>query len=201
MKRIIQSASCPTPRCDEQDRHLEPNAELAQESENLDLYGHIQCGGGFVGDQNLRPAAQRNCDHEPLVLAAGYADSCILGSGMRTTSSSPGERRSTGDSVMHVHGRKQWRLGGFTSSRPPHVGTDLVRSALWRAVFQEIRRAIAAAEEGLRRRTSKGQPKPSPAVRSLPRSAWAAARPLRRRRFRTGSFVLGSPSPTPPIRD
>jgi DNA-binding MurR/RpiR family transcriptional regulator len=42
-------------------------------------------------------------------------------------------------------------VGRIYVEPPPHVGTDLARPALWRSVFQEIRRAIAAAEEGLRK--------------------------------------------------
>jgi DNA-binding MurR/RpiR family transcriptional regulator len=42
-------------------------------------------------------------------------------------------------------------VGRIYVELPPHVGTDLARPALWRSVFQEIRRAIAAAEEGLRK--------------------------------------------------
>src|SRR3954447_15509818 len=42
-------------------------------------------------------------------------------------------------------------VGRIYVELPPHVGTDVARPALWRSVFQEIRRAIAAAEEGLRR--------------------------------------------------
>ncbi|MDA9412535.1 MULTISPECIES: MurR/RpiR family transcriptional regulator [unclassified Bradyrhizobium] len=42
-------------------------------------------------------------------------------------------------------------VGRIYLELPPHVGTDLARPALWRSVFQEIRRAIAAAEEGLQR--------------------------------------------------
>jgi len=42
-------------------------------------------------------------------------------------------------------------VGRIYVEPPPHVGTDLARPALWRSVFQEIRRAIAAVEEGLRK--------------------------------------------------
>ena len=42
-------------------------------------------------------------------------------------------------------------VGRIYVELPPRVGTDLARPALWRSVFQEIRRAIAAAEEGLRK--------------------------------------------------
>ncbi|MDH6262748.1 MurR/RpiR family transcriptional regulator [Bradyrhizobium sp. BR13661] len=42
-------------------------------------------------------------------------------------------------------------VGRIYVELPPHVGTDLARPALWRSVFQEIRRAIAVVEEGLRK--------------------------------------------------
>jgi len=42
-------------------------------------------------------------------------------------------------------------VGRIYLELPPHVGTDLARPALWRSVFQEIRRAIAAAEEQLQK--------------------------------------------------
>jgi len=42
-------------------------------------------------------------------------------------------------------------VGRIYVEPPPHVGTDLARPALWRSVFQEIRRAVAAVEEGLRK--------------------------------------------------
>lgn len=42
-------------------------------------------------------------------------------------------------------------VGRIYIEMPPHVGTDLARPALWRSVFQEIRRAIAVAEAGLRK--------------------------------------------------
>jgi RpiR family carbohydrate utilization transcriptional regulator len=41
-------------------------------------------------------------------------------------------------------------VGRIYLELPPHVGTDLARPALWRSVFQEIRRAITAAEEQLK---------------------------------------------------
>jgi RpiR family transcriptional regulator, carbohydrate utilization regulator len=41
-------------------------------------------------------------------------------------------------------------VGRIYLEPPPHVGTDLARPALWRSVFQEIRRAVAAVEEQLR---------------------------------------------------
>ena len=41
-------------------------------------------------------------------------------------------------------------VGRIYLEPPPHLGTDLARPALWRSVFQEIRRAIAAVEQQLR---------------------------------------------------
>lgn len=92
-------------------------------------------------------------------------------------------------------------VGRIYVELPPHVGTDLARPALWRSVFQEIRRAIAAAEEGLRKEDIERAAEAISRCSKLAAFGVGAVRPLRRRKFRTGSFVLGSPFPTPPIRD
>jgi RpiR family carbohydrate utilization transcriptional regulator len=42
-------------------------------------------------------------------------------------------------------------VGRIYIEPPPHAGTDLAQPALWRSVFQEIRRAISLVEEQLRR--------------------------------------------------
>ncbi len=42
-------------------------------------------------------------------------------------------------------------VGRIYIELPPHVGTDLARPALWRSVFQEIRNAITAVEQQLKR--------------------------------------------------
>jgi RpiR family transcriptional regulator, carbohydrate utilization regulator len=42
-------------------------------------------------------------------------------------------------------------VGRIYIEPPPHVGTDLAQPAMWRSVFQEIRRAIGAVEEQLYR--------------------------------------------------
>ena len=42
-------------------------------------------------------------------------------------------------------------VGRIYLEPPPHVGTDLAQPAMWRSVFQEIRRAIGAVEEQLQR--------------------------------------------------
>jgi DNA-binding MurR/RpiR family transcriptional regulator len=42
-------------------------------------------------------------------------------------------------------------VGRIYLEAPPHVGTDLAQPAMWRSVFQEIRRAIASVEEQLRK--------------------------------------------------
>jgi DNA-binding MurR/RpiR family transcriptional regulator len=41
-------------------------------------------------------------------------------------------------------------VGRIYIEPPPHAGTDLAQPAMWRSVFQEIRRAISSAEEQLR---------------------------------------------------
>lgn len=40
-------------------------------------------------------------------------------------------------------------VGRIYLEPPPHVGTDLAQPAMWRLVFQEIRRAVSAVEEQL----------------------------------------------------
>jgi DNA-binding MurR/RpiR family transcriptional regulator len=40
-------------------------------------------------------------------------------------------------------------VGRIYLEPPPHVGTDLAQPAMWRSVFQEIRRAISSVEEQL----------------------------------------------------
>lgn len=42
-------------------------------------------------------------------------------------------------------------VGRIYLETPPHVGTDLAQPAMWRSVFQEIRRAVASVEEQLRK--------------------------------------------------
>ena len=42
-------------------------------------------------------------------------------------------------------------VGRIYIEPPPHLGSDLALPALWRSVFQEIRRAISAVEEQLRK--------------------------------------------------
>ena len=46
--------------------------ELAQKQEHLDLVGGVERGGGFVGEQDLRPARQRERDHGALAHAARH---------------------------------------------------------------------------------------------------------------------------------
>jgi len=42
-------------------------------------------------------------------------------------------------------------VGRIYLEPPPHLGADLAQPALWRSVFQEIRRAISSVEEQLRK--------------------------------------------------
>ena len=44
---------------DEQDRHLALRLQPAQQVEDLGLDGHVEGGGGFVGDEQLRVARER----------------------------------------------------------------------------------------------------------------------------------------------
>src|SRR5262245_45336489 len=56
---------------DEDDRGAVPALQVAQEIEDLGLRGHVDRGGGLVGDQEARPARERHRDHRALAQPAG----------------------------------------------------------------------------------------------------------------------------------
>ena len=56
---------------DHQDRAAEVVAQLAQQVQQLCLYGHVERGGGFVGDDQRGPAGHRDGGHHPLPQPAG----------------------------------------------------------------------------------------------------------------------------------
>jgi hypothetical protein len=56
---------------DQQDRHAEAFLHLVQQVEDLRLDRHVERGGRFVRDQQLRVAGQRHRDHHALAHAAG----------------------------------------------------------------------------------------------------------------------------------
>ena len=56
---------------DEQDRQPHGVAELAKQAEDLRLHRDIECGGRLIRNQHLRPAGQRDGDHDPLAHSAG----------------------------------------------------------------------------------------------------------------------------------
>ncbi|UGA37136.1 hypothetical protein JOS77_23880 [Chromobacterium haemolyticum] len=45
--------------------------QVRDQLQDLLLDGHVQRGGGFVGNQQLGFAGDRHRDHHPLLLAAG----------------------------------------------------------------------------------------------------------------------------------
>ena len=56
---------------DDDDRHAEFVAQVHHQVEDLRLDGDVERGRGFVGDQQARPAGQRDGQHDALALAAG----------------------------------------------------------------------------------------------------------------------------------
>ena len=50
---------------------LEFLLQVLQQLENLCLDGHVQGGGRFVGNQQLRRTGERHGDHDALALATG----------------------------------------------------------------------------------------------------------------------------------
>lgn len=57
---------------DENHRQAQLSLQLAQEQKHLDLHRGIECGGGFIGEQQLGSTGERKCDHGPLAHAAGH---------------------------------------------------------------------------------------------------------------------------------
>ena len=55
---------------DEQHRHAEPALQLAQQLEDLRLYGDVERGGRLICDQQVRFVGERHGDHDALALAA-----------------------------------------------------------------------------------------------------------------------------------
>ena len=56
---------------DEKQAHAFALFQLHQQVEDLCLNGDVQCGGGFIRDQQVRPICKRHGDHHPLALTAG----------------------------------------------------------------------------------------------------------------------------------
>ncbi|MNJ82505.1 hypothetical protein D3C77_819580 [compost metagenome] len=55
---------------DQQQGHPQARLERLEQFEDLQLDGHVQGGGRFVGDQQLRFVGQGHGDHDTLALAA-----------------------------------------------------------------------------------------------------------------------------------
>ena len=56
---------------DEQHGHAELGLQFLQQLQDLRLNGHVQRGGRFVGDQQVRVVGERHGDHHALALTAG----------------------------------------------------------------------------------------------------------------------------------
>ena len=63
---------------DEQQPHALLALQVLQEVEDLLLDGHVERGGGLVGDQELGLGRQRDGDHHPLLLATREAERVLV---------------------------------------------------------------------------------------------------------------------------
>ena len=54
----------------EDDRHAQPSLQIRQQFQDLCLDGHVERGGGFIGDDEPRIAGERERDHHALQLTA-----------------------------------------------------------------------------------------------------------------------------------
>ena len=56
---------------DQQYRHTQVTTQVTQQRQYLCLGGDIDCGRGFVGNQQIGLVGQRHSNHDPLALPAG----------------------------------------------------------------------------------------------------------------------------------
>ena len=60
------------------DGHAHFLLQVLHQLQNLGLNGHVQSGGGFIGNQDVRLTGQRHGDHHPLAHAAGKLVGILL---------------------------------------------------------------------------------------------------------------------------
>ena len=96
---------------------MPPSAhQLGDQVEHLALHGHVERGGGLVGDQQVGPAGQRDGDHHALALAARQ----LVRIGVE-----PARR------LRQLHALEQaQRLGACLGGRQPRCSRS--GSAIWR---------------------------------------------------------------------
>ena len=104
---------------DQQHGHVVFALQFAQKTQDLSLHGHIEGGGGLVGDQQLGLAGQRHGDHDPLALPAGE----LVGIGLHALG-----RRGDTDPVQQFHHLRSCGLRVQTTVQAQTLG-DLVTHA------------------------------------------------------------------------
>ena len=78
---------------DHQDRRAELLLDVVEQLEDLRLHGDVQRRGRLVGDQQLRPAADRHRDHHPLAHAARQLVRIAARAPLRLGDADPVEQR------------------------------------------------------------------------------------------------------------
>ena len=108
---------------DEQHGGAERIGEHVQVVENLLLHGHVECGGRFVGDKQLRSAGQTDGDQRTLAHAAGELVRVLAGTSRGIGQTGFGQQ--TGDTI--VHGRPgDMLLGDIPCGVVLHTGLDQI---------------------------------------------------------------------------
>ncbi|CAM5693360.1 hypothetical protein SVIOM342S_03321 [Streptomyces violaceorubidus] len=97
---------------DQQDTRAGLGREPPQQVEDLGLHGHVERGGGFVGDQQRRFVGDGHGDDDPLALAAGELER--IGAG-------PLLGLGDADAAQQFDGAR----GGVGRGRPPVVADHL----------------------------------------------------------------------------
>lgn len=188
---------------DEQQSHAHFLLQLLQQLQDLRLNGHVEGGGGFVGDQQLGPGQHRHGDHHPLAFAAGELVRIIFQPGFGTADADPiqtlnnltARRVAPHAAVQHQHFRQLFfdvvqrieRHHGFLKYHRYLVAAHFAQLRLGRmqqrgAVEADIAAGIDHRRDGSRRSTDSAVtllPEPdSPTNASVSACSICSDRPL-----------------------
>ena len=122
----------------DQDDRAARGEVLLEQLEHLGLHRHIQCGGGFVGDQHLGIQCQPGGDQRPLAQPAGELAGQLPGAQLRLRDGDRGQQLlNAGGALRGGHSVRAQRLGDLGAHRAQRIQGD-------QGVLQHIADAAAA---------------------------------------------------------
>ena len=63
---------------DQHQRHVSLRLQFSQQRQDLGLGRHVECGGGFIGNHDVRVGRERNRNHHALLLPARHLEREII---------------------------------------------------------------------------------------------------------------------------